>query len=121
MPSARAVSGSPGMIRQQEVLREHFEKLGAKVTMQTFRVRHPVNGTAVEMANMIVQWQPDTKQRILVGAHYDTRPRPDQDPVDPNGPFVVANDGASGVALLMQLGESVKCARRQAGGRFRAL
>jgi hypothetical protein len=102
------ISGSPGMTRQQEILREHFEKQGAKVTMQPFRVRHPANGSAVEMANMVIEWQPDTKQRILIGAHYDTRPRPDQDPIDPNGPFVGANDGASGVALMMQLGESVK-------------
>ncbi|HVU86293.1 MAG TPA: M28 family peptidase [Pirellulales bacterium] len=102
------VSGSPGMIRQQEILREHFEKQGAKVEMQPFRVRHPVEGTAVEMANMIIQWQPDKKDRLLVAAHYDTRPRPDQDPVDPRGPFLGANDGASGVALLMQLGEYVK-------------
>lgn len=102
------VSGSPGMIRQQEILREHFEKQGAKVEMQPFRVRHPVEGTAVEMANMIIQWHPDKKDRLLVAAHYDTRPRPDQDPVDPRGPFLGANDGASGVALLMQLGEYVK-------------
>ena len=60
------------------------------------------------MANLIVEFQPQKKQRILIGAHYDTRPRPDRDPVDPAGTFIGANDGASGVALLMQLGESVK-------------
>ena len=32
--------------------------------------------------------------------------QPDQDQVDPKGAFVGANDGASGVALLMQLGEA---------------
>ncbi len=102
------LSGSPAMIKQQEMLKQHFEKLGAKVTMQPFRIRHPVDGSAVEMANMLVEWQPEKKQRLLVGAHYDTRPRPDQDPVDPRGLFLGANDGASGVALLMELGESVK-------------
>jgi glutaminyl-peptide cyclotransferase len=102
------VSGSPGMIRQQEILREHFEKQGAKVEMQSFRVRHPADGTPVEMANMIIHWQPEKKERLLLAAHYDTRPRPDQDPIDPRGSFIGANDGASGVALLMQLGESMK-------------
>ena len=31
------ISGTPGMTRQQELLRRHFEKLGAKVTLQPFR------------------------------------------------------------------------------------
>ena len=34
--------------------------------MQPFRVRHPVDGTAVEMANMIIHWQPETKDRLLI-------------------------------------------------------
>jgi len=102
------ISGSPAMSKQQELLTAHFEKLGAKVTRQPFRIRHPVDGSAVEMANLIVEWHPEKKQRLLVGAHYDTRPHPDQDPVDPRGTFLGANDGASGVALLMELGESVK-------------
>ncbi|MBI2826187.1 MAG: M28 family peptidase [Planctomycetia bacterium] len=101
-------SGSPAMVRQRELLRSYFEKLGATVSEQTFRVRHPRDGSAVEMANMVVAFQPETKERFLVGVHYDTRPYPDQDPVDPRGRFVGANDGASGVALLMQLGEAVK-------------
>ena len=38
-----------------------------------------------------------------LGAHYDTRPFPDRDALEPRGVFVGANDGASGVALLMEL------------------
>lgn len=39
----------------------------------------------------------------IIGAHYDTRPRADRDPVDPASPIVGANDGASGVAVLLEL------------------
>jgi Zn-dependent M28 family amino/carboxypeptidase len=41
----------------------------------------------------------------VIGAHYDTRPHADQevDPIRQNLPFVGANDGASGVALLMEI------------------
>jgi len=41
----------------------------------------------------------------VIAAHYDTRPRPDEenDPDRLNLPFIGANDGASGVALLMEL------------------
>jgi hypothetical protein len=40
---------------------------------------------------------------VVVGAHYDTRPRADQDPVNPEAPILGANDGASGVAVLLEL------------------
>lgn len=97
------VSGTEGMRRQQEYLQTHFEKLGGKVSLQEFGARHPLTGARVEMANLIVQWHPERKDRILLCAHYDTRPFPDQDPVDPKGLFLGANDGASGTALLCEL------------------
>ena len=98
------ISGSEGMKRQQALLREHFTKLGATVQMQEFDIRHPLDGSRVQMQNMIVHWHPEKKERILLAAHYDTRPFPDQDPRNPQGTFVGANDGASGTALLAELG-----------------
>lgn len=96
-------SGSPGMLAQRKLLTEHFEELGGKTSLQQFRYRHPLTGAAVPMANLVVQWHPQRKQRILLCAHYDTRPFPDLDPVNPRGVFLGANDGASGVALLMEM------------------
>jgi hypothetical protein len=101
------VSASQGMQAQQKLLAEHFEKLGAKVVLQRFRVRHPVDGSPVSMANLIVQWQPEATERIMLCTHYDTRPFPDRDPRNPQGTFLGANDGASGTALLMELGNSM--------------
>jgi hypothetical protein len=99
-------SGSEAMRKQQEILQQHFEKLGGKVTMQSFRAKDPLGGPAVPMANMVVEWHPERKERILLCAHYDTRPLPDRDP-DPrqrrSGAFIGANDGGSGTALLMEL------------------
>jgi len=40
---------------------------------------------------------------IILGAHYDTRSLADRDPVDPTQPVLGANDGASGVAVLLEL------------------
>ncbi len=96
-------SGSPGMEKQQRLLEEHFAKVGGQVEFQRFQGRHPQTGAAVPMANVIVRWHPERKQRLLLCAHYDTRPYPDLDPINPRGPFVGANDGASGVAVLMEL------------------
>ena len=99
-------SGSAGMKKQQGLLEKHFTDLQAKVTFQRFKVKHPLNGKRVPMANLVVEWHPEAKKRILLCAHYDTRPFPDReiDPRNSRGVFLGANDGASGTALLMELG-----------------
>jgi len=96
-------SGSAGMQEQQKLLVRHFQELGATVRLQEFRARHPVTGAAVPIANLIAQWHPERKERILLCAHYDTRPFPDRDRNDPQGTFIGANDGGSGVAVLMEM------------------
>lgn len=104
------ISGTAGMREQQELITRHFEGLGAKVTRQEFDVRHPETGEPTRLANLIVEFHPDRQERILLCAHYDTRPYPDEDP-DPKkrrDPFLGANDGASGTALLMEMGTHMK-------------
>lgn len=100
-------SGSPGMVAQQKLLAEHFSRLGGRVSIQQFRARNPLDGSAVPMANLIVEWHPNRPERILLCAHYDTRPFPDRDKNNPKGKFIGANDGASGVAVLMELAKSL--------------
>jgi Zn-dependent M28 family amino/carboxypeptidase len=60
------------------------------------------------MSNLIVTWNPKATDRVLICCHYDTRPFPDRDRRNPRGLFVGANDGASGVALLMELGNHMQ-------------
>jgi glutaminyl-peptide cyclotransferase len=100
------VSATPGMVQQQELIKTHFEKLGAKVSLQEFTARHPETGKTVKLANQIVEWHPDKKDRILLCCHYDTRPFPDREPdvARRRDPFIGANDGGSGVAMLMEMG-----------------
>lgn len=98
------VSGTDGMRRQQKLLVDYFRKLEGAVSNQLFQVRHPLDGSQVTMTNLCVRWHPERKKRILICCHYDTRPFPDRDPVNPRGEFLGANDGGSGVALLAELG-----------------
>lgn len=104
-------SGSRAMTQQQKLLTDHFTELGAEVQRQGFRAPNPLGGPKVRMANLIARWRPEAEERILVCAHYDTRPLPDQDP-DPRarryGRFIGANDGGSGVAVLMELAHHAK-------------
>lgn len=99
------VSGTAAMTTQQEFLAKHFESLGATIGWQPFQGMHPVNQTPVEFRNLLVQFHPDRQARILLACHYDTRPFPDLDRTNPTGTFLGANDGASGVGLLCELGK----------------
>lgn len=102
------VSGSEAMKNQQDALEEHFEKMGATVVRQSFEVPHPVNRVQTTLTNLIVHWHPEREQRVLICCHYDTRPYPDRDRINPRGRFIGANDGASGVGLLVELAKHVK-------------
>lgn len=96
-------SGSRAMVMQQDMLEEYFKKCGGTVRRQEFETRHPENGSAVPMTNLIVTFYPDRPKRFLFCAHYDTRPYPDRDKRNKRGVFVGANDGGSGTAGLMEL------------------
>ena len=107
------VSGSEGMLKQQQKLKSYFTKMGkgmgAKVSLQKFKAPDPRDRKAIEMANLIVEWHPDRKERIMLCCHYDTRPFPDRDP-DPKkrrDVFLGANDGASGVGLLAAMAKKM--------------
>ena len=64
-------------------------------------------GRQVEMTNLLARWRPAEPRRILLVAHWDTRPRAEEsaDPADRRHPVPGANDGASGTAVLMTLAE----------------
>jgi glutaminyl-peptide cyclotransferase len=104
------IAGSEANTRQRNMVVEHFKKLGASVKEEEFAAIHPLTGKRVKMVNVIGSWNPDRTERVVIGAHYDSRPFPDEE-VDPNlrrARFIGANDGASGVALLMELAHHLK-------------
>ncbi len=99
-------SNSPGMQKQQQYLTSFFTERGAEVRLQSFTTRHPEDGSAVAMSNLVASWYPARINRFLLCAHYDTRPFPDRDRTNRRGTFIGANDGASGTAALMELSHS---------------
>ena len=69
-----------------------------------------VAGDSLPMRNILARYRPDAAQRVLYVAHWDTRPRADSDRNLGNQrmPIPGANDGASGVALLIAVGDQLK-------------
>jgi glutaminyl-peptide cyclotransferase len=103
-------AGSAANTKQRKMVADHFQKYGGTVREQPFSGVDPVSNAAVSMVNLIGSWFPERVDRIVIGVHYDTRPFPDEDPVFANRkkPFIGANDGASGVALLMEIAHHLK-------------
>ncbi len=114
------ISGSAAMRKQQQLIKKHFEEFGAKITYQAFEAEQNSVRGKVEMTNIIVSFQPEKKRRVIICSHYDTRPIADQepDPRDWKKPFVSANDGGSGVALMMEMGNHMKGLKTNVGVDF---
>lgn len=66
------------------------------------------NGDILKSKNVIASFNPESKKRMFVAAHWDTRPFADQDFEKTDEPILGANDGASGVAVLLELARILK-------------
>jgi hypothetical protein len=75
---------------------------GARVTVQDFQAE-TYDGIQLNLKNIIASFNPEKKKRILLAAHWDTRPFSDKDPEKPSDPFPGANDGGSGVGVLLEV------------------
>ncbi len=79
-----------------------FKKYGAAVFVQEFSAP-TYDNQKLNLRNIIASFNPEKKKRILLAAHWDTRPFSDKDPEKPNAQFDGANDGASGVAIWLEI------------------
>lgn len=85
-------------------LAETLGRFADTLYIQQTRVR-AYDGTNLEIKNIIGSFQPENRRRVLLCAHWDSRPYADYDP-DPEkhyDPIDGANDGASGVGVLLEI------------------
>ena len=63
------------------------------------------DGTPLKCTNIVASYRPELTTRILLCAHWDSRPWADNDPDSANWrkPVMGANDGASGVAVMLEI------------------
>lgn len=67
-------------------------------------------GKEFEIDNIIAESQPKNNVRIMLCTHWDTRPWADMDSVNSDKPFDGADDGASGVAMMLEIAHHLKAA-----------
>ncbi|MDR0437819.1 MAG: M28 family peptidase [Bacteroidales bacterium] len=97
-------------------LQQTISAYADEVVVQPFSAR-VWNGEIRHGKNIIALFSPEKKSRILLGAHWDSRPTADQDP-DPNNwhkPVPGANDGASGVGVLLEVARQLSINRPNVG------
>lgn len=90
-------------------LKTTFEHFGAQVTIQEGN-GIAFNGQTLPVRNIIAQYNPQKANRIILCSHWDSRPFADQDANSDfhNTPIDGANDGASGVAILMEIARQLQ-------------
>lgn len=101
------IPGTEGHAKALRWLDASLRKVCPDVQTRSFTGINALTGESAEGTNLIASFQPERKDRIFIGAHWDTRAHADRDP-DPamrRSPVPGASDGASGVAVLLGLAD----------------
>ena len=85
-----------------------------KLTNYGFKTKEQVgqvtafNGSKLPVRNIIGNINPNATKKVLLCAHWDTRPFADRDSLNKNRPIIGANDGASGVGVILEIARTFK-------------
>ena len=102
--------GSEGHKKLTDYLYNHFYQNSDSIMVFKDSINHPFTNEKIEITNFLVQHNIEADERYLFMAHFDTRDRADKDTDRSKShlPILGANDGGSGVALLMELSNYIK-------------
>ncbi|MGN8057289.1 M28 family peptidase [Pedobacter sp. 22163] len=102
----------PGTMAHQkcaDYLVAKLKSFGADVIVQGEKTQ-TYDGKSFQLKNIVAAFNPDQKKRVLITAHWDARPFSDQDtdPANHAKAFDAANDGASGVAVILEMARQIQ-------------
>jgi glutaminyl-peptide cyclotransferase len=97
--------GSHGASLALDYFDSFFSERADSVTLQQFAFTDTIADTTFSCTNIIASFNPGRMPRVILCAHWDTRPFADHEPDSAlrDQPIIGANDGASGCAVLMEL------------------
>ncbi|MBC8213746.1 MAG: M28 family peptidase [Candidatus Marinimicrobia bacterium] len=99
--------GSEGHSKTAEYFQKFLNPLVDELIVMNETTLHPIKNDTVRLTNIFARFNPSMENRILLMAHWDTREIADKDLIIENRikPIIGANDGASGIAVLMTIAE----------------
>jgi len=104
MAFGNRIPGTSAHVKCGDYIADTLRGLGLEVEEQAFSVT--IRGRELPMRNIIgrLGWETAPRANVILAAHWDTRPWADQDiPANRDKPVPGANDGASGVAVLLEM------------------
>ncbi|GAB2570109.1 M28 family peptidase [Spirosoma areae] len=103
------VPNTPAHVQTGNYLAAKLKQFGCEVTEQSF-VGNTWDGKKLNARNIIGSINPQATKRVLLAAHWDSRPYADNDPdkADQKKAVTAANDGASGVGVLLELARTIQ-------------
>lgn len=98
-------NGSEGKAKAEEYILQVLRDARAEVTTHSFQYTAKGASQPASFRNIVGRINPKQTRRVLIATHYDTRSTADKDPDESlrNEPIIGANDGASGVAVLLEM------------------
>jgi glutaminyl-peptide cyclotransferase len=108
------VPNTPAHVKGGDYLVAKLKEFGCTVTEQTFTTT-TWDGKKLNARNIIGSINPKASKRILLASHWDSRPQADEDSSAVNAKKAVpaANDGASGVAVLLEMARIIQQAKQK--------
>ncbi len=100
------VPGTEAHEKTIQWLTDKMQKLGGEVTQQNFKANF-LGLKNVECTNIMARFNTDLSTRVLLAAHFDTRMIAEKDDERKDEPIPGADDGASGVAVLLEIARIV--------------
>lgn len=100
------VPNSVAQLACRDYLIAQLKRHGWEVSLQAF-TSFRYDGLKMKGYNIIARYNPSAVKRILLAAHWDARSIADKDTVRPKEPIDAANDGASGVGVLLEIARQI--------------
>lgn len=108
------VPGTDAHAKCAEYLKQKLASYGLATQFQSETIGTH-DGKKFRLKNIIAEYKPEISNRILLCAHWDTRPWADADSVNKYKPFDGADDGASGGAVLLEVARLLQTSNLQVG------
>jgi glutaminyl-peptide cyclotransferase len=108
------VPNTPAHVKCGDYLYATMLRFADTVIVQSAVVK-AFDGKDLHIRNIISSFSPEIKNRIMLCAHWDSRPFADQDTADRDKPILAANDGAASCAVLMEIARQLHQTRPAIG------